>query len=77
MWMIEAKTSGPNPEYLRYGPVSKRSADSIFESLAGTGEYSTVRSWCLEAERKQKESNDRIAAWINENEDSIVEGRVL
>lgn len=77
MWMVEAKTLGEDPQYFRYGPVSEKESRRIHNELADSGEWPVVRSWCLEQERKQKESDARIAAWVKEIEDGIGEGQVL
>lgn len=62
MWMVEAKTFclEADPEYFRYGPLTEKQARAIHKELANSGEWAIVRSWDLEAERKQKEADERI-----------------
>jgi hypothetical protein len=77
MWMVEAKTFGDDPEYLRYGPLTEEQSKAIHKDLADSGEWAMVRSWCLDQARKQKESDARILAWAKEIEDGIGEGQPL
>lgn len=77
MWMVEAKTSGKNPKYFRYGPTSERQARILHRELADSREWSTIRSWSLEAEREREESYARIKAYFQSLEDGVGEGQLL
>lgn len=77
MWMVEARTFGEDPQFFRYGPVSEKEARKIHKNLADSGEWAVVRSWSIEEELKQKESDARILAWAKEIEDGVGEGQPL
>lgn len=77
MWMVEARTFGEDPQFFRYGPVSEKAARKIHGELADSGEWAVVRSWSIEEELEQKESDARILAWAKEIEDGVGEGQPL
>ena len=77
MWMVEARTFGEDAQFFRYGPVSEKVSRKIHSDLTDSGEWAVVRSWSIEAELKQKESDARILAWAKEIEDGVGEGQPL
>jgi hypothetical protein len=77
MWAIEAKTFGEDPNYFRMYGLTEAESRRIHKEMTDSGEWPYVRSWDAEAERKQSESDARIAAWSKEIEDGIGEGQSL
>lgn len=60
MWAVEAKNFGDNPDYFYASGLTESESKKIHKAMANSGEWALVRSWDLEAERKQKESDERI-----------------
>lgn len=75
MWSIEAKTFGDDPNYFRMYGLTEAAARRVHKEMANSGEWPYVRSWDTEAERKQKESDARIANYFQELQDGVGEGQ--
>ena len=77
MWVIEAKTFGDDPNYFRMYGLTEVESRRLHKEMADSGEWPYVRSWDVEAEAAQKESDDRITSYFQSLEDGIGEGQPL
>ena len=63
MWAVEARNYGDNPDYFYMSGLTQSESRKHHSQLSNSGKWAMVRSWDLEAERKDKEAAERIRNW--------------